>query len=781
MTSDAADVNSVPQRYPGFASPRLWPGVLLVLLVFLAYYPSLRGQFLWDDDANVTDNLPLRSLGGLQRIWFELGATQQYYPITHTSFWLEYHLWGLNPLGYHVTNACLHALNAILLWLILRRLDVRGAWLGAAIFALHPVQVESVAWITERKNTLSGLFFLGSILAVLRFWLREPARASVNAIPVQGSGPVHGSWRFYGLGLILYLFALWSKTATVALPVVILLLLWWKQGRIGRRNLCLLLPFFVMGGVMGVITMWVEKNHLGATGQEWGLSWVERGLVTGRMLWFYLGKLLWPHPLMFIYPRWVVDATQPAAYLPVLAAVIVPLILCRRRNSWARPVLCALGCFVVVLFPVLGFFNVFFFRFSFVCDHFQYLASLAPLALAAAGITMALDLIFKKKHFIKGVFCGLLLLVLGMLTWRQTEIYHSSEILWRDSLARNPDAWMAHDNLGICLFNTGRLEEALNHLQRAVRLKPDDAVVHNDYGSALQRSGRLDEGETEVRKALALAPNLVAAHADLVEILKKQGKLNEAVEEYTTILQLVPNSGPGRAGLADTLCLLGRPDAAIPYYRDVLGANPGNMNVRIKLGLALIQNGDFAAAEPEFSSVLQADPRNAKAIDGLGYALAMQGRLDEGRVRFHEAMQLDPQSAYPHLHYAMSLSGQKQAAEAAVEYRQALALDGQLALACNNLAWLLAAHPDPQIRNGKEAVELGERACRLTNHEQPFYLGTLAAAYAEAGRFSEAVATAEKARDLARKAGMEPVAERNDQLLKLYRAGRPFHEPAEAN
>jgi Flp pilus assembly protein TadD len=435
--------------------------------------------------------------------------------------------------------------------------------------------------------------------------------------------------------------------------------------------------------------------------------------------------------------------------------------------------------FIAVLFPVLGFFNVFFFRYSFVCDHFQYLASIGPLALAAAGITMAFGSLRGRKPFLEPVLCGMLLLVLGGLTWRQAAVYRNSETLWRDTLAKNPGSWMAHDNLGASLLAAGQLDEAMDHFRKSIEINPNGIVAHNDYGTALRRCGRLDEAEMEVRKALELGPNLVEPHINLVELFRKRGELNEAVEEYKSILQLVPASEPGRIGLADTLCLLGRTDEAIPYYRDVLRPGANNTGVQIRLGRALVEKGDLATAESEFSSVLQADPKNAKAIDGLGFVLARQGRLDEARARFLEAMQLDPKGAYPHLHYAMSLSAQRQAQEAMVEYRKALALDDQLLLACNNLAWMLASHPDPQIRNGKEAVELAERACRLTNNEQPFYLGTLAAAYAEAGRFNDAIATAEKARDLARKAGLEKVAERNEQLLELYRAGQPYHEPAD--
>ncbi len=725
--------------------------------------------------------MPLRSLAGLRQIWFVLGATQQYYPLTHTSFWVEYHLWGLNPLGYHVTNVCFQALNALLLWAILLKLGVRGAWLGAAIFALHPVQAESVAWITERKNMLSGFFFLGSMWVCLKFWLPGRASSDSNVTPSQVSDASHGPWRFYGLGLVLYLFALWSKTATVALPAVIFLLLWWKSGKVGWRDVGLLLPFAVVGFVMGLITMWVEKNHVGAAGQEWGFSLVERCLITGRMLWFYLGKLFWPHPLMFIYPRWDIHASQPTAYLPVLAAGIGLLILWRGRNGWGRPVLCATGCFIAMLFPVLGFFNVFFFCYSFVCDHFQYLACIGPLVLAAAGLATVLDLFQKQAPFLKPLICGMLLLSLGVLTWRQAWLYRDNTTLWRDTLAKNPDSWTAHDNLGAELLGAGKVEEAMDHFRKSISLNPNGVVAHNDYAVTLRQCGRLDEAEVESRKALELGPNLLAPHINLIAIFLKRGQLNEAVQEYESALRLAPASEEGKTGLADTLCLLGRSDEAIPYYREVLQSSPANTEIQIRLGRALIETGDFAGAESEFDLVRRADPKNAKAIDGLGYVLVMQGRLDEAKARFLESMQLDPKDAYPHLHYAVCLSGQRQAREAMTEYRKALALDDQLLMAYNNLAWMLAAHPDPQIRNGQEAVGLAERACQLTDDQQPFYLGTLAAAYAEAGRFKDAIATAEKARDLARKTGLENVAQRNEQLLELYRADRPYHEPADAN
>ena len=324
--------------------------------------------------------------------------------------------------------------------------------------------------------------------------------------PLKFQMPAHGPWRFYWLGLVLYLFALWSKTATVALPAVIWLLLWWKCGKVGRRNIYLLLPFLAVGVVMGLVTMWVEKNHLGAAGREWDFSLVERCLITGRMLWFYLGKLLWPCPLMFVYPRWVIHASQLAAYVPILAAGTGLLILWRERNRWGRPVLCAIGYFIAVLFPVLGFFNVFFFCFSFVCDHFQYLASIGPLALAAAGIATVLDLFQKPAPFLKPLICGMLLVLLGMLTWRQAWLYRDNLTLWRDALAKNENAWNAHLFMGMHLSDTGQFDDALVHFRKAIKIRPNEETAYMDCAVVLAKSGRLDEAEAAFQEAIRIQP-----------------------------------------------------------------------------------------------------------------------------------------------------------------------------------------------------------------------------------------------------------------------------------
>ncbi len=342
---------------------------VLVLITLLAYQPVWRAGFIWDDDFYVTNNTPLHTVDGLWGIWFKPGTTIQYYPLVFTSFWAEYHFWGLQPLGYHLVNVLLHALNAILLWRVLQQLKIPGSWWAAAIFALHPVSVESVAWITERKNVLSGFFYLLAVLAYLRFRPltdRESARA--------------GDWRYYPLVLALFLCALLSKTVTCSLPAVLLLLVWWKNGRVERRDVLATAPLFVLGVASGFMTTWMEKHSVGANGAEWALSFVQRCLVAGRALWFYTGKLFWPRNLTFIYPHWEINAGVWWQYAFPVAALAVLIALWRVRSRIGRGPLVAVLFFAGTLVPALGFFDVFPFRYSYVADHFQYLACIGLIA-----------------------------------------------------------------------------------------------------------------------------------------------------------------------------------------------------------------------------------------------------------------------------------------------------------------------------------------------------------------------------------------------------------------
>ena len=344
----------------------------IIALAIVAHAPATDGGFIWDDDDYVSRNETLEDLAGLGRIWFELGAVPQYYPLVHTTFWIEYRLWGLDPLGYHVTNVLLHALASLLLWRVLRILAPAIALPTAAVFAVHPVLVESVAWITERKNTLSGVFYLGAALAYLRF------------SPVTNRRESSRRGLLYALSLVLFVAALLSKTVTASLPMALALVLVWKAGSPRLRDGLSLLPHLVLGVGLGMLTVWMERSHVGAEGPEWALTAVERILIAGRAFWFYIAKLLLPTGLTFVYPRWEVDAGAAWQYLYPGAAVALIAALWSWRKRFGGGPLVAVLYFGGTLVPALGFFNVYPMRFTFVADHYQYLASIGVLSLAIA-------------------------------------------------------------------------------------------------------------------------------------------------------------------------------------------------------------------------------------------------------------------------------------------------------------------------------------------------------------------------------------------------------------
>lgn len=349
---------------PGRLNLLLWSGILVVLTC-IAYIPAMRAGFIWDDDNYVTQNRMLRSTAGLWSIWTDPRSTPQYYPLVHTTYWCEFQAWGLWPPGYHLVNILLHASNAVLIWLILRKLEVPAPWMAAAVFALHPVHVESVAWITERKNVLSGFFSLAATIAFLQFAESSYDRRSCNS----------QRWGYYVLTLVLFVAALLSKTVAVTLPAALLLITCWRKGRISVENLLHLLPMFGIAVPFALLTIWLERYHVGATGADWQLTLIERGLIAGRAFWFYAGKLIWPHPLIFIYPRWQISGSMWWQHLYPLSAVGVIILLAVRRKQIGSGPLVAVLLFAGILFPALGFFNTFPMRYSFVADHFQYIAS----------------------------------------------------------------------------------------------------------------------------------------------------------------------------------------------------------------------------------------------------------------------------------------------------------------------------------------------------------------------------------------------------------------------
>jgi tetratricopeptide (TPR) repeat protein len=540
--------------------------VLLAALVLLTYLPIYGAGFIWDDDYYVVANPTLLSLDGLKSIWLDIFATPQYYPLVHTSFWLEYSLAGASAPLYHLTNVALHAANAVLLWRILLHLKVPGAWLIAAVFALHPLQVESVAWISERKNVLSGLFYLSSALAYLRF----SRHADEGAL----------RWRIYTGSVLLYLAALLSKSVAASLPAALLLVVWWKRGTWRRRDWITLLPMLLVGAVFGLLTVWLEREHVLAKGPEWDLSLLERCLIAGRALWFYAYKLLWPQDLAFIYPRWVIDTGAWWQYLPAIAAIGVACALFALRARIGRGPLAAVLFYAGTLFPALGFFNIYPMRYSFVANHFQYLACIGLIALALAPVSrrIARARLEKSAHII---IAAPLTVVLAGLSWWNSLAYMDSKTLWRDTLEKNPQAWMAHHNLGIELDNEGRHEEAKKHFQAAVDLKPSHFRAHHKLGRSLAREGKLDQAIAHLQTAIRLAPEQRQFHSSLGEAYLRRGNFVAAEAEFRLVLTPPFEHVATRVKLARALIGQGRVDEARDALQEALRMEPDNAQATV--------------------------------------------------------------------------------------------------------------------------------------------------------------------------------------------------------
>jgi protein O-mannosyl-transferase len=682
--------------------------VALVLGATLAaYFPALRGGLVWDDDFHVT-KAALRSLSGLARIWFRLGATSQYYPVLHTAFWIEYHLWGDATLGYHLVNMFLHAASACLFILLLQRLKVPGAWFGGLLFALHPVGVESVAWISEQKNTLSTVFYLLATLTYLRW--RVAARPYL-----------------YFLATAFFILAILSKSVTVTLPAALLVIIWWQDGRLAwRRDVRPLIPWFVLGAAAGLLTAWVERRYIGAQGTAFALTPVDRLLLAGRVSWFYFGKLLWPANLIFIYPHWTIDATELRQCLYPLAALGALAGLWALRGRTRAPLAIAL-LFVGSLFPALGFFNVYPFQFSYVADHFQYLASLAIYA-AAAGAWGA----WERRGQVAKVGTGgppvsteiqsnrtptnptpylaavVVLGVLGVLTWRQSHNYRDARTLYEATLASNPACWLADTNLGILLADAGQPAAAVVRFNQSLAINPDSSETHLDMGNALRALGQNAGAMAQYGLALQGRPNFAPAHYNKGVALAGVGQRDEAIAEYREAIRLNPDYAEAHDNLGNALRDSRRLPEALAEYRIALQLDPASAEFHNNLGVALAEGGQLPEAIDEMTEAIRLRPRYADAEDNLGMALAQTGHADDALRHFQAAVDDAPDRLESHYNFAIFLARAGRMPDAIVQLQESVHLRPDFPEGHDNLGNALRAvgRTDDAIAEYRQAIRL---------------------------------------------------------------------------
>lgn len=678
---------------------------------------------MWDDPAHLT-SATLASWHGLWRIWSEMGATQQYYPVLHSAFWVEHRLWGSYLPAYHLLNICLHAGSACLLAVGLRRLwghsadgsnvetDVAteiAAWLAAVIFVVHPVTVESVAWMSEQKNTLSLILYLGAALAYLRF--DENRRV-----------------RWYVYALVCFVLAVGAKSTASTLPAALLVIAWWRHGRISwRRDGQPLLPFFGIAIIAGVVTAWVEARFIGAQGTPFALTWSDRLMLAPRVLWFYLGKDVWPTDLTFFYTHWDVPLAAAHWWPFLLVSIGVTAGLYAVRNQSRAPLAWWL-LYVGALFPALGFFNVFPFQFSYVADHFQYLAVLVFAAAVAGGVQLISSRL--PTVALGGLWAGAVAIIAAFATQAHAvaRLYRDNETLFSVVIERQPDSWMAHEVLATTLAKSGRSAAAIEQYHEVIRINPayPDAYhglaieigkdparraeslalyvkalelrphyleAHYNYGLALAMDpARRGEAIEHLKVAVGLKPSFTEAQVALANLLMKdRATLPEALEHLETALRLNPNSGAIHRDYGDALARAGRIPDAVKEYETALRLNEGDAEAHFHLADVLVSRGGrVAEALPHYETALRLNPKLAEAHAHLAGVLAGQGRLDDAVTHAEAALKLKPDDVEGHNMLAILCAQKGDLARARDEWQKALAINPQYEDARQNLQRLEA-------------------------------------------------------------------------------------------
>ncbi len=732
--------------------------LLLFLCAVVVYIPALRAGYVWDDAAAIAENPHNKSLHGLVTLWTRPSTIplKHYWPLTFTFFWLEYQLWGDAPLGYHLMNILLHGLNVILVWLVLRRmfgLGILAAWIAAAFFAVHPVHAETVAWVIERKSLLAIMFYLFSALSYERFVHR-------------------GKSGVYILSVLLFACAMLSKTIAVTLPVALLLWHWYRGDRLCKRDLIRLGGFFFVGIVIAAVHVYFFLSSQ----PESTLPWLDRIIIAGRALWFYIGKLLFPYPLMTIYPRWGIDPAKVVQWLyPTMALAVVACLWALRRKIGRAPFTAA-AFFVVSLAPVLNIIDQpYFTSLTFVNDHAVYLASIGFFG----GVAALFVKIMQVHPGIRPIIAAALTFILigfGLLTRVQASLYRDMETLFTDAVEKNPSAAAAHYNLARAFLGRDAIEQALVHYERAVKLNPGDTLSRIGYGSALMRLGDTEGAESQWKAALEIDRRLPRAHANLAGLYITQNKLDLAIDHCRKALDTDVDVPYVHLNLGSALFRKGQVDKAIAHFQHALRINPSLTDAHINLGLVYKEIGKNREAIEHFSKAVKLDPNDLEARLDLISLLKNEGRLQDAADELEQALQRNPDDPVLHYRAGVLFSEMEETVAAVNHLQEAVRLKPDWVEALANLAWIKATSKDDSVRNGTEALEFARRANNLTGEKHPVILDTLAAAYAEVGDFDRACVTARQAISLARDKQPREWVTSVEERLALYRANQPYRE-----
>lgn len=691
----------------------------LIAIVLVAYLPAMKAGFIWDDDAYVTANPLITAPDGLGRIWFSTDHPSQYFPMVYTVFRLEHKLWQFNPAGYHLVNIILHIINMLLLWQLLSRMKIPGAWLAAAMFGLHPVQVESVAWVTELKNVLMTVFFLLSVLAWLEF--------------VRRSEQADRAWRLYILSLVLYVFALLSKTTAVTLPVALVLVPWVMGYPVGRKRWLQIIPYILLAVAAGLVTMWWEYRR-GSGADVYDLNMIGRILVPCRALWFNAAKLFWPADLCFSYTKWKINTADPMQYLGLAGCLIFAIFLWVQRRKVGRGVIAAVTFFVATLLPTIGILPLYTIVYTYVADHYQYVACIGLFVLVSAGLYRIKEKRDSQARLFFWPAATAILLILAVLTWRQCRIYKDLETLWADTIGKNPSSLLANANMGLILESRGKIDEAIRYYRQAIETYPQDEIVNCNLGHVLWLQGKTEEALVHLQRSIELNPAYAPAHQNIALLFKSQGKFDDAVKHLQAAQMVRPNDAKLYYNLGNVFRLMKRQEESLFQYTRAIELEPNFSEAHNNIAVTLDEMGRTSEAQTHYQSVLKINPCDIVALVNLGDMFSSKGELDRAMIKYREAVKCDPQSADLLIKTARILMTNK--------------------------------NQDPN--NAGEAAELLKRAAYLTGSQDPSVLVMLSAAYASAGRTAEAVAAAKSALDLALKGGDQQLAEQIKKQLQVY-------------
>jgi len=741
--------------------------VFLVGTIWLVFGQTLGHEFVnFDDDVYVYQN-PVVVKGltfqGVSHV-FTHRMCDFYHPITMVSLMLDYQVYGLNPGGYHLTNILLHGMTALLLFLVLWRMmglrsnksigatapqvdlgadksvgaaatQAGALWPSAfvaAVFAIHPLRVESVAWVTERKDVLSGLFFVLTLGAYVRY-TRSPF-SLVRHLTV----------------IFLFALGLLSKPSLVTLPFLLLLLDYWPLDRMQpaaprstfevlRPLIIEKIPLFVLSAASCVATIFTQQHMLAPVGK---LPLFFRTGYAAVSYVVYLGQMFYPGGLAVVYPfpQKGLPLPEVVLALALLAGISVGVLALRRR----RPYL-AVGWlwYLGMLVPMIGVVHV---GSVARADRFTYLAQIGVYILLTWTV-VELTASWRSRRWVLGGGAMVVLAVLITCARAQTAYWHDSELLWTHTLACTLSNSIAHNNLGSAFRDQGRMEEAIAELQKALAINPDYAEAHYNLGNAFLQQGRMEEAIAQYQMALEIMPDDEEVHNNLGNVFLQQGRMEEAISCYQKALEINPNHAKAHNNLGNAFRQQGRLEEAIAHFQKALAINPDYAEVHNNLGVVFTQQGRIEGAISQFQKALEIKPDYAEAHYNLGNAFLQQGHVEEAIAHFQKALAIKP------------------------DYAEAQ----------NNMAWVLATCPQASLRNGIKAVGLAERANQLTSGENPVILATLAAAYAEAGRFPEAIETVQRALHLAEAQSNTALAGALQSQLKLYQAGLPFHVTEQAH